>query len=67
MFEHCKIWKVLISQEDQYSVWPASKVIPSGWRDTGKEGEKEDCLSYIKETWIDMKPRTLRELMNKKN
>lgn len=51
MFEHCKVWKVVISLEDQYSVWPTSKEIPSGWRDVGKEGEKEECLSYIKEVY----------------
>ena len=66
MFEHCKAWKVVISLEDQYSVWPASKAIPLGWRDGGKEGEKEECLSYIKEVWVDMRPRSLRELMDKK-
>jgi len=66
MFEHCKVWKVVISLEDQYSVWPASKEIPFGWRDAGKEGEKEECLSYIKEVWTDMRPRSLRELMDKK-
>ena len=66
MFEHCKVWKVVISLEDQYSVWPASKDIPLGWRDAGKEGEKEECLSYIKEVWTDMRPRSLRELMDKK-
>ena len=66
MFEHCKVWKVVISLEDQYSVWPASKDIPLGWRDGGKEGEKEECLSYIKEVWTDMRPRSLLELMDKK-
>jgi MbtH protein len=66
MFEHCKVWKVVISREDQYSVWPAYKDIPAGWRDAGKEGEKEECLNYIKEVWVDMRPRSLRELMDMK-
>ncbi len=66
MFEHCKLWKVVISLEDQYSVWPVSKEIPSGWKDAGKEGEKEECLNYIKEVWVDMRPRSLRELMDTK-
>lgn len=66
MFEHCKIWKVVINLEDQYSIWPASKNTPAGWKDVGKEGEKEECLNYIKEVWVDMRPRSLRELMDKK-
>ena len=37
MFEHCKIWKVVINLEDQYSIWPASKNTPAGWKDVGKD------------------------------
>ncbi len=66
MFEHCESWRVVISLEDQYSVWPTAKAIPPGWSEAGKEGTKEECLSYIKEVWIDMRPRSLRELMEKK-
>ena len=65
MFEHCESWKVVISIEDQYSIWPSFKAIPVGWRDEGKEGTREECLNYIKEVWIDMRPRSLRELMVK--
>jgi MbtH protein len=65
MFEGCTVWKVVVNLEDQYSVWPASKVIPSGWKDAGKEGSKEECLNYVKEIWIDMRPRSLKEVMSK--
>jgi MbtH protein len=67
MFEHCESWKVVISIEDQYSVWPTFKDIPAGWQDVGKTGTKEECLNYIKEVWVDMRPRSLRNLMDKKN
>ena len=66
MFEHCKVWKVVINLEDQYSIWSASKPIPFGWRDVGKEGDKEECLIYIKEIWTDRRPRSLRELIDKR-
>ncbi len=66
MFEHCKTWKVVINLEDQYSIWPASKVLPLGWNEEGKSGTKEECLSYINEVWVDMRPRSLKELMEKK-
>lgn len=62
MFEYYELWKVVINVEDQYSIWPASKAIPSGWRLVGKEASKEECLSYIKEKWTDMRPRTLLRL-----
>lgn len=64
MFEHCDLWKVVISTEEQYSIWPVSKVVPSGWSEKGKEGTKEECLTYINEVWVDMRPRSLRELMH---
>jgi MbtH protein len=67
MFEHCESWRVVINLEDQYSIWPTAKAIPSGWREGGKMGTKEECLNYIKEVWVDMKPRSLKELKDKKN
>lgn len=67
MFEHCESWRVVINLEDQYSIWPSTKTIPSGWREGGKMGTKEECLNHIKEVWVDMRPRSLRELMDKNN
>lgn len=51
---------VVVSVEDQYSIWPAAHVVPTGWQPVGVRGSKEDCLSYIKEAWVDMRPRSLR-------
>lgn len=64
MFEHCESWRVVINLEDQYSIWPNSKSIPIGWREAGKEGSKEECLAYINEVWVDMRPKSLQDLMN---
>lgn len=66
MFEHCESWRVVINLEGQYSIWPTFKDIPPGWREEGKMGIKEECLNYIKEVWIDMRPKSLKELMEKK-
>lgn len=66
MFEHCELWRVVINIEDQYSIWPTFKTIPPGWREEGKTGTKEECLNHIKEVWTDMRPRSLKELMEKK-
>lgn len=56
-------WCVVINLEDQYSIWPVRKEIPYGWREEGKIGTKESCLAHIKETWVDMRPRSLKEAM----
>jgi MbtH protein len=66
MFEHCESWRVAINLEDQYSLWPDFKPIPPGWREERKTGTKEECLNHIKEVWTDMRPRSLKELMEKK-
>ena len=42
------IYKVVLTHEEQYSIWPADKENPLGWKDEGKIGKKKECLSYIK-------------------
>jgi MbtH protein len=59
------IYKVVVNHEEQYSIWPAIRENPLGWRDAGKSGFKEECLAYIKEVWTDMRPLGLREKMEK--
>lgn len=54
-------YDVVINEEEQYSIWPADREIPSGWRAAGKSGTKEECLAYIEEVWTDMRPLSLRE------
>ncbi|GCE09108.1 MbtH family protein [Dictyobacter aurantiacus] len=54
------IYKVVVNHEEQYSIWPQDRENPLGWQDIGKSGTKDECLSYIKEIWIDMVPLSLR-------
>jgi MbtH protein len=42
------IYKVVVDHEDRYSIWPARKENPLGWRDIGKAGLRAECLSYIR-------------------
>ncbi len=55
--------KVVVNDEEQYSIWFAERAIPPGWREAGKEGTKEECLAYIEEVWTDMRPLSLRKAM----
>jgi MbtH protein len=43
------------------SFWPAYRELPLGWREAGKEELKDECLAFIGEVWIDMRPLSLRE------
>ena len=56
-------YKVVVNHEEQYSIAPAYKANPAGWRDVGKSGIKAECLTYIKELWTDMRPLSLRTRM----
>jgi MbtH protein len=56
-------FKVVVNHEEQYSIWPAGRQPPLGWREVGKNGSKEECLAYIKAVWTDMRPLSLRRKM----
>ncbi len=58
--EDTTIYKVVVNHEEQYSIWPAARENPLGWRDAGKSGCKAECLAYVKEVWTDMRPLSLR-------
>ena len=61
-------YKVLVNIEEQYSFWPIfKKEIPPGWRETGIEGTKEICGTYVREVWTDMRPLSLRKQMGEAN
>ena len=61
--EDTTIYKVVVNHEEQYSIWPADRDNPLGWKDVGKQGLKAECLAYIKEVWTDMRPLSLRKRM----
>jgi len=56
-------YKVVLNQEEQYSIWPADRENPLGWRDTGVRGTKDVCLAHIDRVWTDMRPLSLRKRM----
>ena len=62
--QNTEIYKVIINDEEQYSIWPADRASAPGWKDAGKSGTKEDCLAFIKNVWTDMRPLSLRKKMD---
>lgn len=61
--EDTTIYTVVVNHEEQYSIWPADRDLPLGWREAGKTGTKAECLAYIEEVWTDMRPLSLRKKM----
>jgi MbtH protein len=66
MFEDddARIYKVVVNHEEQYSIWPADRENPAGWRDEGMSGTKAECLAHVNEVWTDMRPLSLRRRMD---
>lgn len=58
------VYAVVVNHEEQYSVWPAERELPRGWRAAGKQGTKQECLAFIKTAWTDMRPLSLRKKMD---
>lgn len=58
------IYRAVVNHEEQYSIWPADRENPVGWRDAGKTGSKQECLAFIEQVWTDMRPLSLRKKMD---
>ena len=57
------LYRVVVNHEGQYSIWMLDRDLPLGWQDAGKQGPKDDCLSYIEQVWTDMRPLSLQRSM----
>lgn len=57
-------YKVVVNNEEQYSIWASDRPNPAGWHDAAKSGSRSECLAYIKEVWTDMRPLSLRNKMD---
>ena len=54
----------LINEEEQYSIWPAKKEVPAGWKALKFSGSKAEVSAYIDEHWTDMRPASLKRQMD---
>ena len=57
------LYLVVVNREEQYSIWPADRELPLGWKKEGFEGTKKKALAHIEEVWTDMRPLSLRKKM----
>jgi MbtH protein len=55
---------VVVNDEEQYSTWLADQEIPAGWQQVGQPASKDECLSVIDGLWTDMRPRSLRAVLD---
>lgn len=60
------MYRVLVNDEGQHSLWPAFLEVPDGWNVVFDEASRQDCLDYIEKSWTDMRPKSLIAAMEKK-
>ncbi|MFJ1885703.1 MbtH family protein [Streptomyces sp. NPDC088137] len=58
------LYRVVLNDEEQYSIWWADRALPAGWHAEGREGTREECLARITEIWTDLRPLSLRRRMD---
>lgn len=58
--EDTRQYLVVLNDEEQYSIWPAGRPLPSGWHAEGTQGTKDACLDHIEQVWTDMRPLSVR-------
>lgn len=56
-------YRVVVNEEEQYSIWFEDGDPPAGWRAVGVAGTKAVCLEHIATVWKDMRPLSLRLAM----
>jgi MbtH protein len=54
---------VLINAEGQHSLWPVFADVPDGWTIVYGESDRQACLKYIEDSWVDMRPKSLADAM----
>ncbi len=58
-----RVYCVVLNHEEQYSIWPAERELPAGWREEGVRGTRTECLDHIEKVWTDMRPLSVRKQM----
>ncbi len=51
---HC--FYALVNAAGQYSLWPAFREVPAGWRTVHGPDDRAACLKIISRDWGDLRP-----------
>jgi MbtH protein len=56
---------VFVNDELQYPPLPTFARVPPGWTVILADKPWDECMAYIEETWTDMRPRSLVDIMSR--
>ncbi|WP_433607264.1 MbtH family protein [Dactylosporangium sp. CA-139114] len=54
-----RTYLVLVNDERQHSLWPATIAVPAGWVTAFGEDTRAACLDYVERHWTDLRPASL--------
>ena len=54
------LFHVVVNHEDQYSIWREDSDPPEGWRRVTGALSEQECLDWIGEIWVDIRPLSAR-------
>ncbi|MFG2602145.1 MbtH family protein [Streptomyces sp. NPDC048514] len=54
----------LVNEEGQYSLWPTTIEVPKGWSVALGPSDRQSVVTFIEETWTDMRPKSLIDAMD---
>lgn len=56
-------YTVLRNDEGQHSLWPAFADVPAGWTVAHGPARRPECMDYVQEHWVDLRPRSVAEFI----
>ena len=64
MADENRTYGVVSNHEQQFSIWPVERPVPSGWREVGVTGTREECLAHVEQVWTDIRPQRTATAVN---
>lgn len=58
------LYNVGVNYDEQYPIYPSDREFPQRWHVIGTPRLKKECLHYISEVCVDMRPLSLRRAMD---
>jgi MbtH protein len=53
-------YRVVVNEEEQYSILREQAAVPAGWVDAGFVGSEEECVEHVDRVWPDIRPLSIR-------
>jgi MbtH protein len=51
--------QLIVNDQEQFAVWPATRRPPAGWRPVGRTGTRESLTEYLREILVETMPAPL--------